>query len=277
MSRSQSWIRVVLATSMVVLAASACAMEDAGMASSTMQNVPADASGPGVPEGVAQFAVDPFWPKPLPNNWILGQVAGTAIDRDDNLWISHRPWSVQGTNAGSTPPQSTRDQSWGSDPVQSLCCTTAPPVFAFDPEGTVIPAWGGDSPTGDYQCFTRQRATPGQSRHDRLRTRASSRRAAQRRDAECRREGLREAVRRLDSALRRTCRWSLFKTCRRAPANWPNGGHPRSSDRRHCPRTRRHTRQPQHPPFQGLRDRTDRPLHPNCRAMTSFWMSLVPS
>ena len=23
---------------------------------------------------VPQFQVDPFWPKPLPNNWILGQV-----------------------------------------------------------------------------------------------------------------------------------------------------------------------------------------------------------
>ena len=80
------------------------------MESSTMQNVPADASGPGVPEGVAQFAVDPFWPKPLPNNWIIGQVAGTAIDPDDNLWIIHRPWTVQGTNAGSTPATSTRDR-----------------------------------------------------------------------------------------------------------------------------------------------------------------------
>ena len=27
--------------------------------------------------GVPQFKVDPYWPKPLPSNWILGQVAGT--------------------------------------------------------------------------------------------------------------------------------------------------------------------------------------------------------
>ena len=26
-----------------------------------------------------QFQVDPFWPKPLPNNWLLGQVAGVAV------------------------------------------------------------------------------------------------------------------------------------------------------------------------------------------------------
>jgi hypothetical protein len=30
-----------------------------------------------------QFQVDPFWPKPLPNNWILGQVSGIATDKSD--------------------------------------------------------------------------------------------------------------------------------------------------------------------------------------------------
>lgn len=27
-----------------------------------------------------KFQVEPFWPKPLPKNWILGQVAGIAVD-----------------------------------------------------------------------------------------------------------------------------------------------------------------------------------------------------
>ena len=27
-----------------------------------------------------QYKVEPFWPKPLPDNWILGQVAGIAVD-----------------------------------------------------------------------------------------------------------------------------------------------------------------------------------------------------
>lgn len=26
------------------------------------------------------FEVDPFWPKPLPNEWILGNVIGVAIE-----------------------------------------------------------------------------------------------------------------------------------------------------------------------------------------------------
>jgi hypothetical protein len=27
-----------------------------------------------------QFAVDPFWPKPLPNGWVLGMAIGVAVD-----------------------------------------------------------------------------------------------------------------------------------------------------------------------------------------------------
>src|SRR5436305_12260970 len=40
--------------------------------------------------GVPLFQVDPFWPKPLPNNWILGPVSGVAVDKRDHLWIIHR-------------------------------------------------------------------------------------------------------------------------------------------------------------------------------------------
>src|SRR5215467_1185408 len=32
-----------------------------------------------------RFLVDPFWPKPLPNRWILGQVAGVAVDAQAHL------------------------------------------------------------------------------------------------------------------------------------------------------------------------------------------------
>ena len=30
---------------------------------------------------IPTFAVDASWPKPLPNNWILGQVGGITVDR----------------------------------------------------------------------------------------------------------------------------------------------------------------------------------------------------
>ena len=118
----------------------------------TVPYMPEDASGSEVPEGVAQFAVDPFWPKPLPNNWIIGQVAGTAVDADDNVWIIHRPWTVQSTNAGSTPLQTVRDQTWGHAVLQAACCTTAPAVLAFNPAGEVIHAWGS-SATNAYPWF----------------------------------------------------------------------------------------------------------------------------
>ena len=35
---------------------------------------------PATAQTVPQFKVDPFWPKPLPNNWIFGQVASVAVD-----------------------------------------------------------------------------------------------------------------------------------------------------------------------------------------------------
>ena len=34
-----------------------------------------------------RFRVDPDWPKPLPNQWLLGQVAGVAVDQHDTIWI----------------------------------------------------------------------------------------------------------------------------------------------------------------------------------------------
>src|SRR5262245_38690571 len=36
------------------------------------------------------FQVDPLWPKPLPNGWILGSVTGIAVDSQDHIWIVHR-------------------------------------------------------------------------------------------------------------------------------------------------------------------------------------------
>ena len=114
-----------------------------GVVAGELARVPADASGAGVPGGVAQFAVDPYWPRPLPNNWILGQVAGLSIDpANDHVWIIHRPWTVQATNAGATPVTTVRDNTWGSDPLQATCCVTAPAVLEFDPEGNVVRSFG---------------------------------------------------------------------------------------------------------------------------------------
>ena len=34
---------------------------------------------------------------------VPGLLTVTARDQYGNVWIIHRPWTVQGTNAGSTP------------------------------------------------------------------------------------------------------------------------------------------------------------------------------
>ena len=37
-----------------------------------------------------RFEVDPFWPKPLPNHWVLGNAIGVWVDERDHVWIIHR-------------------------------------------------------------------------------------------------------------------------------------------------------------------------------------------
>jgi DNA-binding beta-propeller fold protein YncE len=88
---------------------------------------------------VPQYKVDPFWPKPLPGNWILGQVAGIAVDRSDNVWILHRPRTLLDDEKGAqlTPPTST-------------CCTAAPPVLQFDRAGNLLRSWGGPGTGYDW-------------------------------------------------------------------------------------------------------------------------------
>lgn len=81
---------------------------------------------------VPQFQVDPFWPKPLPNNWLLGQVASIAIDAQDHVWVLQRPRSLSADEKGAT-----------LTPPRNKCCVPAPPVMEFDAEGNFLRGWGG--------------------------------------------------------------------------------------------------------------------------------------
>jgi len=78
----------------------------------------------GAPAQVPTFRVDPAWPKPLPNHWIVGAVAGVAVDARDHVWITHRPSTLQ--------PNETRS-IWRA----------APPVLEFDQDGNLVSSWGG--------------------------------------------------------------------------------------------------------------------------------------
>ena len=89
-------------------------------------------------EGPA-FKVDPQWPKPLPNNWILGQVGGMTVDAQDNIWVFQRPRSLTDDEKGAT-----------LNPPRSKCCVPAPSVLEFTPAGDLVRAWGG---AGEDQGF----------------------------------------------------------------------------------------------------------------------------
>ena len=78
------------------------------------------------------FRVDPYWPKPLPHNWILGQVGGISVDAQDNVWIFQRPRSLTDDEKAAT-----------LDPPRAKCCVPAPSVLVFNQAGEVVKSWGG--------------------------------------------------------------------------------------------------------------------------------------
>ena len=86
-----------------------------------------------------KYEIDPFWPKPLPNNWMLGQVGGTFVDSHDHLWITTRPRSLDD-----------HDKYASADPPKADCCAPPPPVLEFDPAGNVVQGWGGPSPQYEW-------------------------------------------------------------------------------------------------------------------------------
>ena len=79
------------------------------------------------------FEVDPLWPKPLPNNWVIGAAIGVSVDEWDHVWIVHREATL---NAGEI-------EAAADPPVAVDCCVPAPPVLEFDPAGNVKRHWGG--------------------------------------------------------------------------------------------------------------------------------------
>jgi DNA-binding beta-propeller fold protein YncE len=80
-----------------------------------------------------RFEVDPMWPKPLPNHWLLGSTIGVSIDAQDNVWIIHRSSSTLNAN----------ERGAELDPPTGVCCKGAPPVLEFDQAGNLLKSWGG--------------------------------------------------------------------------------------------------------------------------------------
>jgi DNA-binding beta-propeller fold protein YncE len=79
------------------------------------------------------FEVDPLWPKPLPNHWLLGSTIGVSVDDRDHVWIIHRSSSTLDDN----------EKGLELTPPRGECCAGAPPVLEFDQEGNLVSSWGG--------------------------------------------------------------------------------------------------------------------------------------
>ena len=79
------------------------------------------------------FEVDPLWPKPLPNNWLLGWTIGLWVDEQDHIWVIHR-------GAGGLH---NNERGAELSPPIAECCRTAPPVLVYEPGGGLVRSWGG--------------------------------------------------------------------------------------------------------------------------------------
>ena len=78
-----------------------------------------------------RFEVDPLWPKPMPNHWLLGMTIGVWVDDQDHVWIIHRGAATLHDNEKALTLK------------VGECCQAAPPVIEFDQEGNIVHAWGG--------------------------------------------------------------------------------------------------------------------------------------
>jgi streptogramin lyase len=67
------------------------------------------------------YEADRFWPKPLPNRWVLGGLGGVCVDAQDHVFILNRQDVIEGDLNGGT---------------------LAPPIIEFDPAGNVVNSWG---------------------------------------------------------------------------------------------------------------------------------------
>jgi DNA-binding beta-propeller fold protein YncE len=91
----------------------------------------ADAQGSSVTAPI--YEVDPLWPKPLPNNWLLGWTIGAWVDEQDHVWIIHR-------GAGGLH---NNERGAELNPPIAECCRTAPPILVYDQDGGLVRSWGG--------------------------------------------------------------------------------------------------------------------------------------
>src|SRR6476646_1112804 len=77
-----------------------------------------------------RFEVDPLWPKPLPNHWLMGNALRVAADAKDNIWINRRVCSLE-----------PNELHLNSEQLQ--CCAAADPVLVLNRIQQSSNHWGG--------------------------------------------------------------------------------------------------------------------------------------
>ena len=94
------------------------------------------------PSQAPVLQVDPLWPKPLPNSWILGSVTGVIVDAKDHIWLVHR---------GAASLSARQENGLGTNPPGAeYCCRSAPQVLEFDAAGALVSSWGGPGDGYDW-------------------------------------------------------------------------------------------------------------------------------
>ena len=93
------------------------------------------------PGQVPIFEYDQTFPKPMNETWAIGPIGGIAVDRQDHVFVVHRPEIIE--------PQ---ERFGGADdnPPKAACCVPAPAVLEIDPTGKLVKAWGGPGPGYDW-------------------------------------------------------------------------------------------------------------------------------
>src|SRR5246127_5245555 len=89
-------------------------------ASCAVLAIAAVAASPVLAQSV-KYEIDPSWPKPLPDKWVLGGLGGLCVDAQDHVLILNRQDVLDvDLNAGKM----------------------APKMIEFDPAGNVVNSWG---------------------------------------------------------------------------------------------------------------------------------------
>ncbi|MEO8098141.1 MAG: hypothetical protein ABI811_10605 [Acidobacteriota bacterium] len=117
----------------------AAVLTTAVMASLGLAFFPHDAAAQSGGLQAPAFEVDPLWPQPLPNNWVVGNIIGVSVDAQDNVWIIHRKDTLE-----------PKEIYAAANPPAAECCLPAPPVLEFDSSGKLLRSWGGPGEGYDW-------------------------------------------------------------------------------------------------------------------------------